>query len=539
MNWTRRWGHLCAVLLGIAALLVGASTASAHTDFDSSTPAQGDVVAEPVSSVVVVFSADTQPVDDLLVALDASGNLQAPTGFTTEDQRTFNVAFDPPLAGGDIGIRWTVLGADGHPLEGTFSFNVTAPLPTTSTAPPATTVPASTEPSVAEPVVTDVSSAEAVVTSQPAAAADASTVDSVLVDEVVPADETAAADETAVDEQAQPQSLDDFLVVETDVPGSGRRLAGRLLSIPGIAAAVGALAFLAWTLRGPAREITGVVSGIRIAGAVVALGALIQYSGVMAAAGGSFATGWTEAPGRAMVFRLLGAILVVFGLRAVTVNRSATIGPQSKSLSAAVIDDSVPAAAEGSLRQRSSNRERWDAASSKPALVGVVLLVVSFWFDGHTVSKGWRPLHAIVNSVHVVAGSVWFGGVVTLAALAWWRYRRGDDARVGDLVVRFSSIATVALVAVAVAGLVLAVFVLDGFGELTGTEWGRTLMLKTAGVALAASLGAYNHFRLRPALVAAPDDVEVRATLRSVLTAEAILLTFVVIVTCWLVAAAT
>jgi copper transport protein len=64
-------------------------------------------------------------------------------------------------------------------------------------------------------------------------------------------------------------------------------------------------------------------------------------------------------------------------------------------------------------------------------------------------------------------------------------------------------------------------------------------MLKTAAVALAASLGAYNHVRLRPALAAAPEDTAVRATLRSVLTAEAILLTFVAIVTCWLVAAAT
>jgi putative copper export protein len=66
-----------------------------------------------------------------------------------------------------------------------------------------------------------------------------------------------------------------------------------------------------------------------------------------------------------------------------------------------------------------------------------------------------------------------FGGVITLAVLASWRYRRVDDARIGELVVRFSSIATVARVAVAAAGLVLAV-----------------------------SLGADKHFRLRPALVA-------------------------------------
>ena len=520
-------------MLGIAALLVGAPAASAHTDFDSSTPAHGDVVAEPVSSVVVVFTADTQPVDDLLVALDANGNLQAPSGFTTQDQRTFTVAFDPPLAGGDIGIRWTVLGADGHALEGSFAFNVTAPPPTTP--PPAPVEPVDT--------IADVDDA-----SVPAS-------DTVVVEEIEPA----PAQQSSADELADPdgpfpdaapevvdsavgaevQSLDDFLIVaETSVPGRGRLLLGGLLSIPAIAGAIGALAFLAFVLRGSTHEIATVVTAIRIAGALAGIGALTSYLGSISATGESFVGGWFDSSGRTMALRLVGAVLLSIMLRASARTRS-PIASRPMSLSAAVIDGPVSTAPDGSVRPRSSTGERWDAAASKPALAGVVLLVASFWFDGHTVTKGWRPLHAVVNGVHVVAGSVWFGGLVTLAALAWWRYRRGDDARVGELLVRFSSIATVALVAVALAGLVLAVFVLDGFGELTGTEWGRTLLLKSAAVALAATLGAYNHFRLRPVLAQADDDATVRATLRSVLTAEAILLTFVVIVTAWLVVAAT
>ena len=74
--------------------------------------------------------------------------------------------------------------------------------------------------------------------------------------------------------------------------------------------------------------------------------------------------------------------------------------------------------------------------------------------------------------------------------------------------------------------------------ELTGTEWGRILLLKTAAVAIAAGGGAYNHFRLLPALDAAPDDEELAAELRSTVTAEAIMLAFVVALTAWLVAAA-
>ena len=96
-----------------------------------------------------------------------------------------------------------------------------------------------------------------------------------------------------------------------------------------------------------------------------------------------------------------------------------------------------------------------------------------------------------------------------------------------------------ALVAVVLAGALMAVFVLDSPGDLTSTEWGQVLLLKSAAVGIAATGGAYNHFHLRPRLDASPNDPRLAARFRSALTAEAIVLTFVVITTAWLVAAAT
>ena len=163
-------------------------------------------------------------------------------------------------------------------------------------------------------------------------------------------------------------------------------------------------------------------------------------------------------------------------------------------------------------RSRNTSTEparRWITdRSSALAFAGCGAAVISFWFDGHTVSQGFRPLHAIANSVHVVAGSVWMGGVVALGA-------------------------------VIVAGLIMAVSVLDSVGELNGTEWGQVLLLKTAAAGLAIVGGAYNHFRLLPALDADPDDPMLHEQLRSVITAEAIILCFVVVVTAWLVSSAT
>ncbi|NNE73446.1 MAG: CopD family protein, partial [Acidimicrobiales bacterium] len=167
------------------------------------------------------------------------------------------------------------------------------------------------------------------------------------------------------------------------------------------------------------------------------------------------------------------------------------------------------------------------------------LLVVSFWFDGHTASEGPRIVHAAVNSVHVVAAAVWAGGVVALLAVVVGRRRGGEATRAAELVVRFSSVAAVALASVVVAGVVMAVFVLDSFGELTSTEWGKLLLLKTAAVGIAALLGAHNHFRLRPRFEAAPDDTRLETELRTNLIVEAVALTFVVVTTAWLVGAAT
>lgn len=163
---------------------------------------------------------------------------------------------------------------------------------------------------------------------------------------------------------------------------------------------------------------------------------------------------------------------------------------------------------------------------------------MSFWFDGHTVSKGFRPLHAVVNSVHLLAGSIWVGGIVMMAIVVWRRSRAGRPTGAAELALRFSPLATVSLVAVGTAGLVMTVMVMDSLGELTGTEWGQILLLKVAAVGLAGVGGAYNHFRLIPALDADPDDPALLDRVRSTITAEAILLVFVVIVTAALVAAA-
>jgi copper transport protein len=484
---------ICVFVVAAGLVLVPAA-ASAHTGFQSSTPAEGAAMDEPVSLVTIVFTGEANPVGDQFVALTPDGVVQAAASFVTVDDKIFSITFDPPLTGGQVGIRWNVQAADAHPIEGAFSFTVKAPAPVAPEA-----VPVEVADTVAPAVVGEAS-----------------------------------------DIPPTTQTLDEFLTVDSSKPGQTTATVGRLVGFLGVTLGLGAFAIVATALRGRREEVRRAVSVIRVLGVVVVVGAAIEYVGVSRVGAESLASGWSTAPGFATVLRIIGGIGLGVGIGGTIargkVQRLMRRPSVVRSLSSAVLDGV----------QTSPTRDeavdpivRWTPnARSWPALASIVFILASFWFDGHTVSKGFRPLHALVNSVHVVAGAVWVGGVVAIAAVVWSRYQLHEPMRVVELVVRFSKIATIALASVVVAGGVMAFLVLDSFGELTGTPWGKILLLKTAAVGLAMTGGAYNHFRLLPSLEADPESPELLTDLRNTITAEAIMLVFVVAVTAWLVAAA-
>lgn len=521
-----------AALLVMALSVMGGGIASAHTGFESSSPAAGDVVDVPVEVVTIVFTGEATPVGDRFIALNAAGVVQEPQSIETLDDKTFTVRFDPPLAGGEIGVRWKVAAADTHPIEGAFSFTVSAPVP--ATAPPST-VPATLPPETTDTAPTDttptgIEEAAAELGVQPSVEPPAEAAAEAAVTVAAPMADTAVLAEATV----ATLSLDEFLAVDDSAPGSSLATTGRLVGLLGVVLGLGGLALLGAALRGTRAEIRRGLRAVRVLGVVIVVGAVIEYFGVARILDRSVTSTWSVAPGLATVLRMAGGVAVAVGLTN-TISKVSAATP-ARTLSAAVVEDRGATSTEPS---GSASFVRWvPDATSWLAAVGVVAILGSFWFDGHTVSQGFRPLHALVNTVHIAAGAVWVGGVVALAAVAWTRHRAGESGRMTELVLRFSKIASIALGAVVVAGGVMAILVLDSFGELTGTPWGKILLLKTAAVAIAATGGAYNHFRLLPALEAEPESSDRLATLRSTLTAEAVMLLFVVAVTAWLVAAA-
>lgn len=155
-------------------------------------------------------------------------------------------------------------------------------------------------------------------------------------------------------------------------------------------------------------------------------------------------------------------------------------------------------------------------SSTPVALVASLAVLASFPLVGHT-----RVDDVVVGSladvVHVGAAAVWAGGLVFLLAA---RRRLDDDGERVAVLGRFSDIATIAIVLVGLAGVVLSWTEVRTLEALTSTDYGGTLLAKVAIVLLVGAAGLHNHFRLVPAAIADPGSAPVRRRMTRVLQAE-------------------
>jgi len=158
-----------------------------------------------------------------------------------------------------------------------------------------------------------------------------------------------------------------------------------------------------------------------------------------------------------------------------------------------------------------------------PASAGAVLALLSLPLTGHSRSfgPGWLVMGSDV--LHVLAGSVWFGGLLGLVLTLRSPAPAGAVART---VARFSGVAAWVVLALAVSGTLLAWRIMPGLGALTGTGYGLTLLVKVGAVACIVAIAAWNRFRLVPR-VERDDAVAARSRLRRTVAAEAWLLVVV------------
>ncbi len=442
--------YVAACVIALFVLAVWSSPAAAHTGFESSDPADGAVLETPVEVITLVFTGDAEPTGAGFEVLEPSGGLRQPTASSTVDGRTWVLLFDPPLSGGSVGLRWMVKAPDAHPIDGSFSF---------------TTPDAVLPPVVETPLV-----------------------DTPLVEDAVALDSSAA--------------LEEFLDTGSEGGGTARRVgaAGRFVTLVGTLVGVGGLVFVATAMRGRRSEVRHVLFWVRRAGVIVAFGAIVEFVAQVAVENSSdWSAVWSPSAiggvawstfGIATALRLSGGLALASGSQLETVSASDVADPVAAmrvlvgSSSTAGHDgagfhgDEPASPRDGgalSGSSRGAGDHAWRAGvDSAVGALGALAVVAAHLFDGHTVTEGNRLLTGVTDAIHVAGGAVWAGGVMMLGLVLWRRHRRGHDLRARQLALRFSVVASVALVVVGLAGVLLTIIVLDRPSELWSTEWGAS-----------------------------------------------------------------
>lgn len=158
----------------------------------------------------------------------------------------------------------------------------------------------------------------------------------------------------------------------------------------------------------------------------------------------------------------------------------------------------------------------WRAWAVALGLGAAVAVAGSYLLTGHTVQAepGW--LAVVSGLTHTLAAAAWFGGLVLLGITM--RARRGDDDPAGaaGLVSRFSSLATIAVVVVSIAGLARIRTVVPLELDALSSGYGLTLAVKVLLVAVIFAVAGYNHRYLVPAIRRESTDAgrRLRATVR-------------------------
>jgi copper transport protein len=173
----------------------------------------------------------------------------------------------------------------------------------------------------------------------------------------------------------------------------------------------------------------------------------------------------------------------------------------------------------------------------RPSLVVLGVLVAgSLGFAGHPRTGRWLPIALPFDIVHVLAASVWIGGLVVLVAIATPKL---DPPATRALVLRFSPVAFTCVAVLVATGTAQAFRQLDGgWTALRSSDYGHLLIIKVVVTAVVVAVGGSSRSLVRSGWI---DDTEEDAAwsrhlVRRAIASEVVLAAVVIGVTSLLVA---
>lgn len=451
-------------LLVLATLTIVPTPVSAHARLVASSPAGGATVSEPLDEIVLEFSERIETAFGGVQLFGPSGGRVETEDARIEDSRV-RMLVGTLAEPGVYTVVFRILSGDGHPVESRFTFTLDAaavvPLPTPIPTPTSAAVPESAATPMPAPSPT------------PSMPPTPSPVPSVSAT------------------PSPPPS------VSATTPPDIR------LEDAGAGTAVGL-----WTARFLNYAALTAVIGLLV-GAVHLLADGDGYSPSQRRAAHA-------AAGAAAVWALTGLALFAYGLSSVAARplpAALTVDLASRfadtRFGASVLLQSGVAVVVVLLAAVARTRAT--------ALAGLVLatggaFAPGWW--GHAGTAGATTIALASNWAHVVAAAAWVGGlaVLVMVVVRWAADPLGPA-------LRFSRLAGWALAAVGATGVVNAMLRISSVGELTGTAWGRLVVVKVALFIGIAVLGWLNRARLLPRLSHA-DASGARRTFRNMALAE-------------------
>jgi len=137
--------------LMLALLLLLPSTALAHSKLESAIPDKESVVEASPQSVQMTFNTKIEKLSTF--KLFNSNNEQIDVKDIAVDGAVLSGSIPEALANDEYTVKWMIIGADGHAIDGQYTFEVNAPLTESSTAPDASSQAESPAPTN-EPTIT-------------------------------------------------------------------------------------------------------------------------------------------------------------------------------------------------------------------------------------------------------------------------------------------------------------------------------------------------------------------------------------------------
>ena len=149
------------------------------------------------------------------------------------------------------------------------------------------------------------------------------------------------------------------------------------------------------------------------------------------------------------------------------------------------------------------------------ALISVSLagcFLAALAWTGHAgAGTGWTAnLHLAADTLHLLAAGAWIGGLVPLAFCLASAYRADDQAAARIAIgatTRFSTLGLVSVGTLLATGMVNTWFLAGSVANITGTDYGRLLMVKLALFAVMVSVATVNRIALTERL---PDASAIR-----------------------------